>query len=177
MKKLLCAVFIVMMMAGCTTTIEQKQEEDPFAFDNQKFLEQTTGQEAFRVLITPESYTVVQVNFKGKIERIADESGDKYILEEIAQYNQIDEAREGIATVWLFPDSGGIMKIRPTQLTFLVELDNLMIEDLQRWTFSFPGKSVEPTKFDVKYRIVLRKKLSDEEIMQQIREKIKDKTQ
>jgi len=56
-----------MMMAGCTTTIEQKQEEDPFAFDNQKFLEQTTGQEAFRVLITPESYTVVQVNFKGKI--------------------------------------------------------------------------------------------------------------
>ena len=79
--------------------------------------------------------------------------------------------------MWLFPDSGGIMKIRPTQLTFLVELDNLMIEDLQRWTFSFPDKSVEPTKFDVKYRIVLRKKLSDEEIMLQIREKIKDKTQ
>jgi len=164
------------LLCGCTTT-EIKKQDDPFAESNKLFLEAKDGQEVFRVLITPNSYQVVQIRFQDKILRNNDESGDKYILEESAQYNQIDEAREGIATVWLFPDSGAIMKIRPTQLTFLVELDNLIVQDLQRWTFSFPGKTVEPTKFEVKYRIVLRKKLSDEEIIKQIREKIKDKTQ
>lgn len=168
--------FVLLTLLACSTTAV-KEKEDPFELDNKKFLEEKGGAELFRVLITPDSYQVVQLNYQGKIVRNPDESGDKYILEEVAQYNQIDEAREGIVTVWLFPDSGGIMKIRPTQLTFLVELDNLIVQDLQRWTFSFPEKTVEPTKFDVKYRIVLRKKLSDEEIMQQIREKIKDKTQ
>jgi hypothetical protein len=168
--------FVLLTLLACSTTAV-KDKEDSFAQDNKKFLEEKGGNELFRVLITPDSYQVVQLHFQGKIIRNNDESGDKYILEEAAQYNQIDEAREGIVTVWLFPDSGGIMKIRPTQLTFLVELDNLIVQDLQRWTFSFPEKTVEPTKFDVKYRIVLRKKLSDEEIMQQIREKIKDKTQ
>jgi hypothetical protein len=166
---------LITVLACNTASIKEK--EDPFAQDNKKFLEEESGTELFRVLITPDSYQVVQLHYQGRIIRNNDESGDKYILEEVAQYNQIDEAREGIVTVWLFPDSGGIMKIRPTQLTFLVELDNLIVQDLQRWTFSFPEKTVEPTKFNVKYRIVLRKKLSDEEIMQQIREKIKDKTQ
>lgn len=175
MKKHILFIMVLTLIACSTTAIKEK--EDPFAQDNKKFLEEKSGTELFRVLITADSYQVVQLNYQGKIIRNNDESGDKYILEEVAQYNQIDEAREGIVTVWLFPDSGAIMKIRPTQLTFLVELDNLIVQDLQRWTFSFPEKTIEPTKFDVKYRIVLRKKLSDEEIMQQIREKIKDKTQ
>ncbi|MGB4269894.1 MAG: hypothetical protein WBK20_12030 [Spirochaetota bacterium] len=170
-------LFIMIITLIACHTADIKEKEDPFAHDNQKFLEEKGGTELFRVLITPESYQVIQLNYHGRITRNNDESGDKYILEEVAQYNQIDEAREGIVTVWLFPDSGAIMKIRPTQLTFLVELDNLIVQDLQRWTFSFPENTIEPTKFDVKYRIVLRKKLSDEEIMQQIREKIKDKTQ
>ncbi|MGQ9843627.1 MAG: hypothetical protein ACUVRK_08680 [Spirochaetota bacterium] len=175
MKKNIIFLVLLTLLACSTTAV--KDTEDPFAQDNKKFLEEKSGTELFRVLITPDSYQVVQLNYQGKIARNNDYSGDKYILEEVAQYNQIDEAREGVATVWLFPDSGGIMKIRPDQLTFLVELDNLIVQDLQRWTFSFPEKTVEPTKFDVKYRIVLRKKLSDEQIMQQIREKIKDKTQ
>lgn len=175
MKKNIIFVVLLTLLACSTTAVKDK--EDPFAQDNEKFLEEKSSTELFRVLITPDSYQVVQLNYQGKITRNNDNSGDKYILEEVAQYNQIDEAREGVATVWLFPDSGRIMKIRPSQLTFLVELDNLIVQDLQRWTFSFPEKTVEPTKFDVKYRIVLRKKLSDGEIMQQIREKIKDKTQ
>ncbi|MDH7552705.1 MAG: hypothetical protein QHH74_03520 [Spirochaetota bacterium] len=175
MRKYILFIVVITMIACSTATVKEK--EDPFAQDNKKFLEEKSGTELFRVLITPDSYQVVQLKYHDKITRNNDESGDKYILEEVAQYNQIDEAREGIVTVWLFPDSGAIMKIRPTQLTFLVELDNLIVQDLQRWTFSFPEKTIEPTKFDVKYRIVLRKKLSDEEIMQQIREKIKDKTQ
>ncbi|HOM09989.1 MAG: hypothetical protein GYA16_13555 [Spirochaetes bacterium] len=175
MRKYILFIVVITMIACSTATVKEK--EDPFAQDNKKFLEEKSGTELFRVLITPDNYQVVQLNYQGRITRNNDESGDKYILEEVAQYNQIDEAREGIVTVWLFPDSGAIMKIRPTQLTFLVELDNLIVQDLQRWTFSFPEKTIEPTKFDVKYRIVLRKKLSDEEIMQQIREKIKDKTQ
>ena len=175
MRKHILFIMVITLIACSTATVKEK--EDPFAQDNKKFLEEKSGTELFRVLITPDNYQVVQLNYQGRITRNNDESGDKYILEEVAQYNQIDEAREGIVTVWLFPDSGAIMKIRPTQLTFLVELDNLIVQDLQRWTFSFPEKTIEPTKFDVKYRIVLRKKLSDEEIMQQIREKIKDKTQ
>ncbi|MEW6525699.1 MAG: hypothetical protein AB1444_03410 [Spirochaetota bacterium] len=175
MRKHILFIMLITLLACNTAGIKEK--EDPFAQDNKKFLEEKSGSELFRVLITPDSYQVVQLHYQDRITRNNDESGDKYILEEVAQNNQIDEAREGIVTVWLFPDSGAIMKIRPTQLTFLVELDNLIVQDLQRWTFSFPEKTIEPTKFEVKYRIVLRKKLSDEEIMQQIREKIKDKTQ
>ena len=43
-----------------------------------------------------------------------------------------------------------------------------------RWNFRFPKKVVEPTKFEIIYRVVLRKKLSDEEILNAVQEKMKE---
>ncbi len=95
---------------------------------------------------------------------------------EIKKHDKFNEVRESVLTVWLYPDSGSLMKIRPKEPTFLIEIDRILLEDLQRWTFKFPRKFVSPTKFDVRYRVVLRKTLSDEEIMEELREKLKEKS-
>jgi len=47
---------------------------------------------------------------------------------------------------------------------------------MQRWNFTSPKKrQIAPLKFDVRYRIVLRKKQSDDEIIKEVREKMKEK--
>jgi hypothetical protein len=68
------------------------------------------------------------------------------------------------------------MKVRPKKLTYLMEIDKLIVEDIQRWSFQFPAKDVYPTQFDVRYRVILRKTLSDDEIMKEVRDKIIEKT-
>ncbi len=161
-------------MFSCASTPGAK---DPIARANSEFLNGKDAEgEVFRVLVTSERYEVAQLRYLNTIKRVDDPGGDKFVCEELKQYDKIDEVREGRVSVWLFPDSGSIMKIRPVKLTYLVELDNIIVQDLQRWSFTFPKKVVEPTKFQVVYRFVLRKKLSDEEIMDEVREMIKEKS-
>ncbi|MCP4136267.1 MAG: hypothetical protein GY754_35180, partial [bacterium] len=83
-------------------------------------------------------------------------------------------AREGVFTVWIYPDSGKLMQIRPQRSTFIIEADKLIMEDIQRWSFDFPKKVITPTKFDIKYRVVLRKKLSDKEILEEVGKRMND---
>ncbi len=175
--KKICVTIILFVctlsMLSCTTTTKR----DPIQKANEEFLsgEDAKG-EVFRVLVTSDEYRVTQLRYLNTIKRVNDPGGDKYICEELRQYDKIDEVREGRVAVWLFPDSGSIMKIRPVELTYLVELDNIIVQDLQRWSFTFPKKVVAPTKFEVVYRFVLRKKLSDDEIMDEVREMIKEKS-
>jgi len=115
----------------------------------------------------------MQRRYDSTIAKIADAGGDKYMCSSIGAYDKFNEARESIMRVWLYPDSGKLMKIRPVKPTFLMEIDQILLEDIQRWNFSFPKKVVHPTRFDVLYRVVLQKKLSDEQIMKEIREQIK----
>jgi len=67
--------------------------------------------------------------------------------------------------------------VRPKRLAALREIDELLVEDIQRWNFISPAKkSVSPLRFDVRYRVVLRKKQSDEEIIKEVRDKMKEKS-
>jgi len=100
----------------------------------------------------------------------------RVLMMSVKKFDKIDEERDGVIAVWLYPDSGRLMKVRPKKLTYLVEIDKLIVEDIQRWSFQFPAKDVYPTQFDVRYRVILRKTLSDEEIMKEVREKIIEKT-
>ena len=148
---------------------------EKIARENKKFLEQDkSASELFRVLLTSDEYAVSQMRFEDFIKRDDDKGGDKYMSEEIKKLGKIDEVREGEILIWLFPDTGRIMKIRPQRPIYLIEVDKLLNDDIQRWNFKFPKKIVEPTKFEIKYRVVLKKTQTDDEILQEVRQKMKD---
>lgn len=159
------------MIISCATAAEKKIESD-----NRRFLDApfTSGEdkETFRVVITSDKYYVVQMESTDTIEREDDPGGDKYICDEIKKYDKINEAREGMYHIALFPDRGTLMKVRPYKPLNLIELDNLIIDDLMRWTFKFPEKTIKPNKMFIKYRIVLRKMENDEKIRKEVQKKM-----
>jgi len=133
------------------------------------------ARELFRVVVTSDGYYVGQMRFHNTIKRQPDEGGDKYICEEIKRFDMIDETYEGAFNVDLYPDlPGRILKIRPSQLFGVMDIQKLMTDDVQRFNFDFPGKSVSPTKFEIRYRVYLRKKMSDEEIIKYIQNRQRD---
>ncbi|MCL2154554.1 MAG: hypothetical protein FWH53_02695 [Leptospirales bacterium] len=178
MKKILYIIFIIffaIQLISCASTgIEgvrkqtQKENEDFLKSDKD-------SSEVFRVLLTSDEYKVVQVKHNNSIERVSDESGDKYISNELQKLDIIDEARIGVVSVWLYPDSGRIMKIRSQRPIYFKEIDALLNDDIMRWNFKFPKKVVEPTRFDIMYRVVLSKKRSDEEIIKEVQDMMKEK--
>jgi hypothetical protein len=181
MKKILiipaCAVIVAtgIIMQSCTQTQEVPKKEEKKENKHADFLKvDTTSKELFHVLLTSDEYTVAQMNFQDRIERGPDKGGDQYMCEEIKKYDIIDMTKEAVVRIWLFPDlPGRIMKIRPQMPSYLKEIDELLLDDLQRWTFVFPKKIVTPTQFLVRYRIVLRKNKSDKEILKDIKELMK----
>ncbi len=160
------------------TSCKLGQVTDPGAKineENEEFLKaENKGGEVFRVLLTSDEYKVMQMKNEKTIQRTPDEGGDKYMSNEIDKLNIIDEARTGLITVWLYPDSGKIMKIRSQRPTYLKEVDSLLNDDIMRWNFTFPKKVVEPTKFDISYRVVLSKKKADDEIIKAVQDRLKE---
>jgi len=178
MRKLLyifMAAIIALHMISCKTTTSVEDIRSKLKEDNEKFLNpDKKASEVFRVLLTSDEYKIIQLKNDTTIERTKDEGGDKYISSEIQKLDMIDEARIGVISVWLYPDSGKIMKIRSQRPTYFKEVDSLLNDDIMRWNFLFPKKVVEPTRFDIVYRVVLSKKQSDEEIIKAVQEKMKE---
>lgn len=169
------ALISLLILASCQTA---QVTSDPYAKikeENEEFLNSDKkGAEIFRVLLTSDEYKVFQCKNETTILRTPDDGGDKYISSEIDKLNIIDETRTGIITVWLYPDSGKIMKIRSQRPTYFKEVDALLNDDIMRWNFTFPKKVVEPTKFDIMYRVVLSKKKGDEEIIKAVQDRLKE---
>jgi hypothetical protein len=168
---------ICVMMAGafaissCASIGDKKIDAENRQFLDASF---TRGEdrETFRVLIMSNKYLVVQTNYQETIERVNDPGGDKYICDEVKKYDKIDESREGMYHVSLFPDRGTLMKVRPHKPLNLIELDNIIIDDLQRWSFKFPHNTIQPNNLYIKYRIVLRKKQTDAQIIKEVEKKM-----
>ncbi|MCU0821570.1 MAG: hypothetical protein MUC95_03740 [Spirochaetes bacterium] len=152
------------------TDITREENRDFF----EKIPEPTEG---YRVLITSDTYIAAQVNFQEMLSREDDPEGDKFICDKLKLYDKVDIMRESVITVNLYPDSGKIMKIRPKSLTFIMEIDNLIFEDIKRWNTFFPVEKTGPSQIDVTYRVVLRKNQSDAEIMKEVKEKVKEETE
>ena len=175
-----CSIFliyvsaIVMALSSCSTT-GSRDKSDPFARENKKFITSSSGDgETFRVLLSSDSYRVSQLKYGEYIKRKKDTGGDSFMRDEMKKYDKINEARESVIRLWIYPDTGRIMKVRPQQPTYLMEIDKLLNEDIQRWEFEFPRNTVEPTRLDIKYRIVLKKKLTDEEILREIQKNMRE---
>jgi hypothetical protein len=173
---------MLLIFTSCKTVDQISEEKDIFQKENEEFLALDSSKdfvkkipgvnETFRVLLSSERYTVAQGRYLNYIERNPDAAGDKYISSEMSKYDMINEARTGIISVWLYPDSGRIMKIRSQRPTYFKEIDALINDDIMRWNFTFPRKVIEPTRFDIVYRVVLRKKKSDDEIIKAVQQKI-----
>ena len=173
---------LLLVLTSCKTADRFTDEQDAFQKENKEFLALDKDQnfvknipgvnETFRVLLSSDGYSVAQARYLNYIERNPDTGGDKYISSEMSKYDMINEARTGIVSVWLYPDSGRIMKIRSQRPTYFKEIDALINDDIMRWNFNFPKKVIEPTRFDIVYRVVLRKKKSDDEIIKAVQQKI-----
>jgi hypothetical protein len=167
-----CVIFISLaLMVSCATAAERAIESKNKRFLEASFTEKK-DKETFRVVIMSDSYEVVQTDNKETIQRDYDPGGDKYICDELKKHDRINEAREGMYHIALFPDRGTLRQVRPDKPLNLIELDNLVLDDLQRWTFKFPQKTIKPNNFFIKYRIVLRKKMTDEKIMKEVQKKM-----
>lgn len=172
-----CAVLIAAWSLSCTTTAD-RPGGGAAVDDDQKFLAAAKGDgELFRVLFMSDKYVVKQMWGDDSIKRATDASGDTYMCNELKKHDKFVETKESVISVWLYPDSGNLMKIRPKMPTFLFEIDKILLEDVQRWSFKFPKKYVTPTRFEIRYRVVLRKTLSDQEIMKELREKLQEKNE
>lgn len=175
MRRLL--VFSIAVASLLLVSCKTAEVKDPLKERIDEYLSVNPNtKELFRVLMMSDRYLIAQMNHTEKILRNEDSGGDRYMTEELKKFDKIDEEREGVIAVWLYPDSGRLMKVRPKKLTYLMEIDKLIVEDIQRWSFQFPAKDVYPTQFDVRYRVILRKTLSDDEIMKEVRDKIIEKT-
>ena len=178
--KMRVKIVLICLLLGCSTTPDLKEQDiepkvwEPRHPNNVKFLEvNPKSPDLFHVLFTSQNYIVSQMYAENTIQRGDDVSGDKYYSGEIKEFDIMDEIREGVFSITIFPDSGRLNKIRPERSTFLHDIDALILEDIQRWTFKSPQKrSFEPTKFNIKYRVILHKSKSDEEILQHIRKQI-----
>ena len=175
MKKIL--LIAAALIIGCAApqkkddSAKKNWREDAFLTESAK-----SKDEVFRVLMTADDYIVAQKSFNDSISRTQDHSGDKYFVSEMMKFNKIDEVCEGIISVWLFPDSGRLMQVRFVRSTFIRELDTMIMDDIQRWNFAFQNKRITPIKFNVRYKIVLEKRLSDEEIINDMRQNLKERT-
>ena len=87
----------------------------------------------------------------------------------------IDEVREAVFAVQIRPDNGSLSRMRPQKSTSLTEIDKILAEDIQRWTFKFPQRRVTPTQFNIRYRIVLQKTMTDSQIMEEVQRRAKER--
>jgi len=166
------------LLVSCSV---QRTQTDIIAEDNEKFIkaDPSSKDEIFRVLLSSDGYKAFQVNAKDTIMRSEDPSGDQFICEDLAKNDKINETRLAIYTVELYPDTGRVYKIRPKRLANLSEIDSLIVQDLQRWSVANPDKKkkeVSPVKFEIHYRVVLKKKMSDEAILQEKRDAMKERS-
>ena len=162
---------ITVFFSSCSTV----QKRNKLETENKNFLKvDRKSTETFRILLSSNEYTTSQMKYTKYIKRENDKSGDLYITQELKKLDKIDEVREGVIRIWLFPDSGAITKVRPIKPTFIIDIDKIITEDIQRWSFKFPKGIVEPTRMDIKYRVILQKKQSDDEILKEVQQKMSE---
>ncbi len=161
-------VWIVTSLQGCRTTGEVTDTKGSSKVEDDVFFKVPAGIEVFRVYVSSDTYVVRQYKYDGLIQRREDKDGDQYIKDMLKPLNKITEEREGLIELQLYPHSGSIAKVRPEKLTFLEELDRVMVDDMQRWVYQFPKKVITPTKFYVRYKIKLQKKVDGQKTLADI---------
>lgn len=150
----------------------EDQPVEPASDDDLFFHKPTVSGELFRVLITRDNYSVRQYGQTSSIQRVPDAKGDR---EQLKSYREIhdeidfrDWEIEGILDVRLNPHTGRIEQIQYVQghTPRTYQAAKLFQEDLTRYRFRFPQGVIQPVRFNVYFRWVIKRRpdLSDEEI-------------
>lgn len=163
---LLPVLFVMFAFSSCATT-----PSDPMKRINDAWLSQNEG-ELFRVVMMSNDYRVSQNAYQERMSRAEDSGGDQFFMERLRRYDIIDRETEGVIRVQLYPNNGRLMKVRFLQSTSITEIDKMITDDIQRWSFNFNGP-VSPTSFSIRYRVVLRRNSTaqDDEVQAELQKK------
>ncbi len=109
MRRLL--VFSIAVASLLFVSCKTAEVKDPLKERIDEYLSVNPNtKELFRVLMMSDRYLIAQMNHTEKILRNEDSGGDRYMTEELKKFDKIDEEREGVIAVWLYPDSGRLMR-------------------------------------------------------------------
>jgi hypothetical protein len=137
------------------------------------FLMEPVENEAFRVYVSSDDYTVKQTGFSKLIDLVTDTSGRNPMAEEIKAYDMVELFTEGVYKVELYKESGLIAHIRPVKPAHISEINKIIADDITRFKFKFkdPDKP-EPLTFKIRYGIRLQKKKTQEEIKKILKDNV-----
>ena len=143
----------------------------PQAQEDGFFKETSSMNEAYRILILGDTYTMRQMKGAEDLKRKEDPSGDSEQLDRFkelaARYDFKDWEFNGVLMVRLHPHRGEIEHIEfvPGQNPKTWQASKLFQEDLSRFGFQFPKGLVTMREFHVRYRWKIKRRagLSDEE--------------
>lgn len=149
----------------------EDQPAEPVSDDDLFFQKPAVSGELYRVLITGQNYSVRQYGQTTSIQRPSDSRGDK---EQLKSYQEIhdeidfrDWEIEGVLDVRLNPHTGQIEQLQyvPGHNPRTYQAAKLFQEDLTRFRFKFPQGVIQPIRFNVRFRWVIKRRpgLSDEE--------------
>ena len=153
------------------------ENDDPFFLNQDKKI----PNEAFRVLITKNNYSVRQIQFEKNLERVKDINGDREQLNYYKQiYDQInfkDWEFEGILTVYLNPQTSNIEKIQyySGYIPKMKQAVELFIQDISRYKFKYLADATYPKEFNVRilWRIEKEPDLTEEQAKERAIEYLK----
>ncbi len=163
----------IIFMIGCKSTGEPEKKPVVKSFSDisreKLFTMPPMEEEVFQVFITSDEFTVNQVSAKDAIEFLNDEKGNHAFLKVIEKYNKIEYFAHGVVMLELYPGNGRLKRIRFINPSGVGEIDKLISEDATRWTYKFPKGFVDPLRFNVRYGVALRKEISRDEAIQELK--------
>ncbi len=169
MKNYFLAIAITVttvFFASCSTApkIQEAHITDKHSAVREEFFARKTDSDVvFRLFATSSSMQRDQVHYQDSIALVEDTAGDDGLLEQIKRYDIVEMAAEGEILVELYPDSGSFYRLRQIRPSEIVEIDKLMAQDITRYRFTFPKKTIMPSRFHIIYKVQLEKKLTREE--------------
>jgi len=164
--KILLGTLLINLTFFCTSTgskIEHSTNPAVQKVQRDFYNKKARSKEVFKIFISSDNYVIKQLSREGKIEIKADPGGEQSFVDELKRYDMVNHFSEAIFSVELYEDSGMISKIRPVKPASVAELNKIIADDITRLQFKFPGKKIQPLKFNIRYGILLQKKLSAQE--------------
>lgn len=151
--------------------IAEEQPVYPVNTDDPFFFKEALEEEAFRVLITKDSYQIRQISFLSEIEKIKDLQGDeiqlKYYREYYEMMNFKDWEFEGVMKIRLNPQTANIEKIHYYQnyIPRVKQALELFLQDVSRYKFRYLTDKMTPDTFLIRvlWRIEKDPNITEEE--------------
>ncbi|MCB1179324.1 MAG: hypothetical protein KDK36_17215 [Leptospiraceae bacterium] len=143
--------------------------------DPEPFREKSTnGMEAFRVIMSSDSYLVRQIRHSSTMRRKPDNGGDKLMMEEISKFDKLSFVDDGLVIVKLNSKTGKLENVNfHKRIPKIADLAKIIQNDATRWAFEHKNEEPDVKSFLVTYYIVLKKKASKEEVKGMLKEKAK----